>query len=200
MTSELRAFIVVPGALALLCGLAYPLIVTVAAQQVYPGRAHGSLLVEGGQRVGSQLIGQAFTAPGHFWGRPSTCLPRPYDPAAARDVTALLRTEASHDALRARVVALRSADPAQRTAIPRDLVTPSASGLDPHVTLAAALYQVHRVALERNLVESSLRNFVLDHVEGRQWGLWGERRVNILELNLDLDHQPITLEAQGVGH
>lgn len=173
--------------LSLLTGLAYPLLVTVIARLAFPAEAAGSVVTRGGQVVGSRLVGQAFSDAKYFWGRPSATTPVPYDGRASAGSNLGPSNEALTSAARARIEALRSADPASTSAIPVDLVTASASGLDPHITPAAAAYQVPRVARARGLSEARVRALVGAHTEGRSLGVLGEPRVNVLELNLDLD-------------
>jgi K+-transporting ATPase ATPase C chain len=173
--------------LTLLTGVLYPLAVTGLAQLVFPAQANGSLLLRDGRPVGSALIGQAFDDPKYFWGRPSATGPFPYNAAASSGSNLgpanpdLLKTVAE------RVATLQKADPGNAAPIPVDLVTASGSGLDPHITPAAALYQATRVARARHLDESVVRRLVNQHTEERQLGLLGEPRVNVLRLNLALD-------------
>jgi K+-transporting ATPase ATPase C chain len=173
--------------LTLLCGVAYPLAVTGLAHLAFPGRAKGSLVLRGDKPVGSALIGQQFADPGHFWGRPSATAPVPYNAASSGGSNLGPLNPKLAENVRARVAALHGGDEAIGR-IPVDLATSSGSGLDPHVSPAAAEAQVTRVAQARRLPESAVRNLVARHTEGRQWGLLGERRVNVLLLNLALDH------------
>ncbi|NHN76573.1 potassium-transporting ATPase subunit KdpC [Azotobacter chroococcum] len=173
--------------LSAVTGLAYPLAVTGIAQTVFPERAAGSLIRKDGQLVGSELIGQPFSAPKYFWGRPSATAPRPYNAAASSGSNLGPLNPALVEAASARIEALRAADPGNAQAVPVELVSASASGLDPHVSPAAALWQVPRVARVRGLPEAQVRSLVESHVAGRQWGLLGEPRVNVLQLNLALD-------------
>jgi K+-transporting ATPase ATPase C chain len=176
-------------ALTLLTGVVYPLVITGIAQVVFPGAANGSLIERDGQVVGSSLIGQAFSNPAYFWSRPSATAPFPYNAAASSGSNLGPLNRDFLLAIKGRVDALRAAQPGSAAAsqIPVDLVTASASGLDPHLSPAAAEYQVARVAQARGLPEERVRQLVDDHTEGRQLGLLGERRVNVLELNLALD-------------
>lgn len=174
-------------ALSLLTGLAYPLLVTGVAQSVFPRAANGSLVLKDGKPVGSALIGQAFTDPGHFWGRPSATGPMPYNAASSGGANRAPTAPSLTDAVKARVDALRAADPANTHPVPVDLVTTSASGLDPHISAAAADYQVERVARVRGLPVAQVRQRVAQHTEGRWLGFIGEPRVNVLRLNLALD-------------
>ncbi len=173
--------------LSTVTGLAYPLAVTGVASAAFPEQAAGSLILKDGKPVGSSLIGQNFSDPKHFWGRPSATAPQPYNASASSGSNQGPLNPALVDAVKARIEALRAADPANGTPIPADLVTASASGLDPHISPAAALWQVGRIAKARQLPEAQLSALVAAHTEGRQWGLLGEPRVNVLKLNLALD-------------
>lgn len=187
MTNDLRAAVVLLGALALLTGIVYPLAVTGIAQVVFPSAASGSLLVVDGRARGSSLIGQPFSAPGYFWSRPSATSPVPYNGAASAGSNLGPTNPALVAAVQERVAALRAADPGLTGPIPVDLVTASASGLDPDISPAAALVQVPRVARARGLREELLRQLVRTHIESRAFGFVGEPRVNVLALNLALD-------------
>ncbi len=187
MISQLRPALVLLAALHLLTGLVYPLVVTGVAQVAWHDKANGSLLVEGGEVRGSALIGQPFSSPGYFWGRPSATSPVPYDGAASAGSNLGPTNPALIAAVRDRIAALRAADPGLTGPVPVDLVTASASGLDPDVSVAAALVQVPRVARARALPEDSVRSLVLGRMQGRTLGLLGEPRVNVLDLNLALD-------------
>jgi K+-transporting ATPase ATPase C chain len=187
MRAHIRPAIVSLALLSVVTGLAYPAIVTVVAQLVFPRQANGSLVIKDGKTVGSSLIGQPFDDPKYFWGRPSATTPFG-DNAGASSGSNLSPT--SPDLIKTvqgRVDALRAADPGNTAAVPVDLVTASGSGLDPHISPAAAFYQVGRVARARKLDETVVRDLVERHVEGRQLGLLGEPRVNVLALNLALD-------------
>lgn len=171
-----------------LTGVAYPLAVTGLSQLLFPRQANGSLITdENGKPLGSKLIGQAFEDPGHFWGRPSATAPYPYNAAASSGSNLGPTNPALLDAVKARIRALRKADPENRLPVPVDLVTASASGLDPHISKAAAEYQINRVAKARRLDVGKLRALVGQHTEPRQWRMLGEPRVDVLGLNLGLD-------------
>lgn len=173
--------------LSAITGLAYPLAVTGIAGAVFPEQAAGSLILQDGKAVGSSLIGQNFSDPKHFWGRPSATAPQPYNAAASSGSNQGPLNPALVDAVKGRVEALRAADPGNTAPIPTDLVSASASGLDPHISPAAALWQAGRVAKARGLPEAQITALVDAHTEDRQWGLLGEARVNVLKLNLALD-------------
>lgn len=177
-------------ALTLLTGVAYPLLVTGVARLLFPAQAAGSLIVDKeGRTIGSRLIGQGFSDPGHFWSRPSATSPKPYDAANSMGSNVGPLTPALVDAVKARIRALKTADPGNTAPIPVDLVSTSASGFDPEISPAAAEYQVARVARARGLPVDAVRALVAKHTKGRTFGLLGEPRVNVLELNLDLDGQ-----------
>lgn len=173
--------------LTVLTGVVYPLAVTAIAQIAMPARANGSLLERGGRTVGSALVGQGFSGPGYFWGRPSATGPLPYNAAASSGSNLGPTNPALEEAVRGRVAAFHAANPASDGPVPVDLVTSSGSGLDPHISPAAAEAQVPRVAARRGLAPARLRAMVAEHTEGRTLGLLGERRVNVLALNLALD-------------
>jgi potassium-transporting ATPase KdpC subunit len=187
MRSEIRPALVLLLVFTVLTGLAYPLALTGVARLVFPRQGGGSLIVRDGRAVGSRLVGQPFSAPRYFWGRLSATAPIPYDAAASTGSNLGPLNPALLDAARARIAALRSADPGARGPVPVDLVTASGSGLDPHISPAAAEYQVARVARARGLAEEVVRAVVRRHTEGRTFGLLGEPRVNVLEANLALD-------------
>ena len=173
--------------LSLLTGLAYPLAVTGIAQVAFASQANGSLVLRDGQPVGSALIGQAFADPKHFWSRPSATSPMAYNGGSSSGSNLGPLNPALADAVKARIAALRAADPGSNAPVPVDLVTASASGLDPHISRAAADYQAARVARARALPEATLRALVEQHSEGVWLGFLGEPRVNVLQLNLALD-------------
>ncbi len=174
--------------LTLLTGVIYPLVVTAFAHTFYADKANGSLLYDTkGQAIGSALIGQSFTQAKYFWGRASATAPYPYNAAASSGSNLGSTNPALMVAVNARVKTLQAADPTNKAAVPVDLVTASASGLDPHISLAAADYQIKRVAKARNMDENKLRELVNAQTEARQWFVFGEPRINVLQLNLALD-------------
>jgi K+-transporting ATPase ATPase C chain len=187
MFKELRPAVVSFLLLTLLTGIAYPLLVTSISQATMADKANGSLIVKDGKSVGSSLIGQSFSDPKYFWGRPSATGPVANNASASSGSNLGPTNPALMDAVKTRVQALRDADPGNQQAVPVDLVTASASGLDPHISPAAAEYQLARVARVRNLSVDAVRKLVAEHTEGRQFGILGEPRVNVLELNLALD-------------
>ncbi len=187
MKGMLRPVLVIFLLLTAVTGVGYPLLVAVAGRALFPQQSSGSLVTRDGLVVGSTLIGQSFQDPKYFWGRISATSPMPYNGAASGGSNLGPTNPALLDAARDRISALKAVDPANSLPIPVDLVTASASGLDPHVSPAAALYQVGRVARARHLDEATLRNLVLAQVEPPQWGIFGEPRVNVLLLNLALD-------------
>ena len=186
MLSEFRPALVLLGAFTLLTGVVYPAAVTVGARTLFPRQAEGSLIRDGATIRGSALIGQPFTSPGYFWGRPSATSPA-YNAAASSGSNRGPINPALAQAVTDRVAAFRAADPGNTAAVPVDLVTASGSGLDPHITPAGAAYQVARVARARGLPEAQVQLLVAAYTEGRTYGVLGEPRVNVLRLNLALD-------------
>jgi len=173
--------------LTALTGIVYPLIVTGIAQVAFPHAANGSLIVENGKTVGSELIGQPFDDPKYFWSRPSATSPQPYNGASSGASNQGARNPALADAVKDRIKALRDADPDNKAPVPIDLVTASGSGLDPHISIAGAEYQMGRVAKARGLTTQQVRALVDANTEGRTLGVLGEPRVKVLALNLALD-------------
>ncbi len=187
MTAYLRPALTSLILFTLITGVAYPLVVTGIAQVIFPFQANGSLIVKDGKVVGSALIGQPFDEPKYFWGRPSATSPFGYNAAASSGSNLSPTNPDLVKAVQGRVEALRAADPGNTAPVPVDLVTASGSGLDPHISPAAALYQVSRVARERKLAPDAVRALVERNTDGRFLGLLGEPRVNVLALNLALD-------------
>lgn len=170
-----------------LTGILYPLAVTGLAQALFPRQAAGSLVMAAGHAVGSTLIGQSFSDPGYFWSRPSATAPQPYNAIASGGSNQGPLNPALTDAVKGRIEALRAADPGNTRPVPVDLVTASASGLDPEISIAAARYQAARVARARGVPEDTIRSLIAAHSHGRLLGLIGEPRINVLEINLALD-------------
>lgn len=189
MKTQLRASLVIFGLLTLLTGVVYPVAVTVVAQVAFPYQANGSVVMHDGKPVGSELIGQPFDDARYFWGRPSATGPVAYNAAASTGSNLGPTNPALLDAVRGRCEAIRAAHPDQTGSVPVDLVTASASGLDPHISPAAAAFQVARVAKARHLSEDEVNRLVAEHTAGRRLGVLGEPRVNILQLNLALDRK-----------
>ncbi len=185
--SVVRPALVLFVLLSALTGIAYPLVVTGIAQVAFPQQAAGSLILRDGRTVGSSLIGQNFSDPEYFWGRPSATAPHPNNASASSGSNLGPLNPALTEAVKGRIDALRAADPGNAAAVPVDLVTASASGLDPHTSVAAAMYQAARVARERQLPLAQVQQLIDQHAEGRLFGFLGEPRVNVLQLNLALD-------------
>jgi len=186
-SSALRPALVLFLLLTVLTGFLYPLLVTGLARLLFPQQAAGSILMRDGRAVGSRLIGQSFSAPGYFWSRPSATTPQPYNAAASTGSNFGPLNPALPEAVKARVAALRAADPTNSGPVPIDLVTASGSGLDPDISVAAADYQAGRVARARGLAPARVQALIAQHSEGRLLEVLGEPRVNVLELNLALD-------------
>lgn len=190
---QLRPALVALILLTFLTGILYPLAVTAVAQVAFPHQANGSLVEQDGRAIGSELIGQSFDDPAYFWGRLSATGSFAYNAFNAENLTASSGSNfgplnpALTEMVQARIDALQAADPGNNTPIPVDLVTASGSGLDPHISVAAAEYQVSRVAAARGLDEAVVHDLVVEHTDGRQFGILGEPRVNVLALNLALD-------------
>jgi K+-transporting ATPase ATPase C chain len=182
-TPALRMLVVMSA----LTGVIYPLVVTGIAKVAFPRAANGSLIVADGKTLGSDLIGQPFDDPKYFWSRPSATSPQPYNGMSSSGSNQGPRNPALADAVKDRIKALRDADPGNTAAVPVDLVTASGSGLDPHISVAAAEYQLPRVSKARGLAAEQVRGLVAENTEGRTLGVLGEPRVNVLKLNLALD-------------
>ena len=187
MTVLLRPAVTLFALLTLMTGVIYPLSVTIVAQLAFPDAADGSIVTVNGKRVGSALIGQQFTAPRYFWSRPSATSPYPYNAASSSGANLGPLNSTLVDAVKEQVAALRAADPRATPRVPVDLVTSSASGLDPDISLAAANYQAARVAETRNLSVGRVEALIGRHVKRPWLGILGEPRVNVLELNIALD-------------
>jgi K+-transporting ATPase ATPase C chain len=188
MLRQIRQAFLIFVALSVLTGIVYPLVITGIAQLVFPRQANGSLVYRDGRPVASELIGQNFTDRKYFWGRPSATSPMPYNAESSGGSNLGPTNPDLIKAVRERIAALKAADPSNEAPIPVDLVTSSGSGLDPHISPAAADYQVARVAKARGLDVETVRQLVARHTAGRTLGLLGEPRVNVVELNLDLDN------------
>ena len=187
MLTDIRRAVTMLAVMTLITGVAYPLLVTGISQAAFHGKAAGSLIERDGKVVGSTLIGQPFADPKHFWSRPSATSPYPYNASSSSGSNLGPLNPALTDAVAGRIKALRDADPGNTAPVPVDLVTASASGLDPHISPGAAEYQVNRVAKARNVDPLKVRTLVAQFTEGRQLGFLGEPRVNVLGLNLALD-------------
>jgi K+-transporting ATPase ATPase C chain len=187
MGKVVRQSILMLAAMTMLCGAAYPLLVTGAAQLLFHDAANGSIIERGGKALGSELIGQPFTDPKYFWSRPSATAPFAYNSAASSGSNQGPTNPALTDAAKQRIDALHAADPDNAAPVPVDLVTTSGSGLDPHISPTAAQYQVARVAKARGIGEAKVTEMIERATEGRQFGILGEPRVNVLRLNLALD-------------
>ena len=174
--------------LTIVTGIVYPLVTTGIGQWLMPKQASGSLIEKDGKTIGSTLIGQNFTEAKYFWGRPSATGPYPNNAAASSGSNQGPLNPALAEAVKGRVAALKTADPENTLPVPVDLVTTSASGLDPHISPAAANYQTNRVAKARGLSSETVQTLINDNTEGRQWGVLGEPRVNVLMLNIALDN------------
>ncbi|HWZ73578.1 MAG TPA: potassium-transporting ATPase subunit KdpC [Casimicrobiaceae bacterium] len=189
MFAELLPALRILVIMSVLTGIAYPLIVTGIAQLAFPRAANGSLISADGKTSGSELIGQPFDDPKYFWSRPSATSPQPYNAMASSGSNQGARNPALADAVKDRIKALRDADPGNTAPVPVDLITASGSGLDPHISVAAAEYQIARVAKVRGLPPDRIRELIGYATEGRTLGVLGESRVNVLKLNLALDRK-----------
>jgi len=187
MNALVRPAIVLFLLLTLLTGIAYPLVITGIAQLAFPRQAAGSLVMKDGKPVGSSVIGQRFSDPGHFWSRPSATGPFPYNAVASSGSNQGPLNPALTDAIKVRIAALQAADPDNKAPIPVDLVTASGSGLDPDISVAAANFQAARVARVRGLKLDAVQALIATHTQGRLLGVLGEPRINVLELNLALN-------------
>jgi len=187
MKNILRPVLVLFAALTVVTGLVYPIVVTAVSHAAFPSQANGSLIEKNGKPVGSELLGQQFDAPGYFWGRLSATSPNPYNPQASGGSNLGPTNPALADEVKGRISALHDADPTNTAPIPVDLVTSSGSGLDPEISPAAAAYQIDRVAKARKLSHNDVDALVQRATSGRQFGILGEARVNVLKLNLALD-------------
>lgn len=187
MTSILRPAVALFLVMTVITGIVYPLVVTGIAQVAFPDQAAGSVLIKDGKPIGSRIIGQSFSDPKYFWSRPSATAPQPYNGLASSGSNQGPLNSALTDAVKSRLDALRAADPGNQAPVPVDLVTASASGLDPDISLAAAYYQASRVARTRGLNPELVKSLIASHAQGKLLGFLGEPRVNVLELNLALD-------------
>jgi potassium-transporting ATPase KdpC subunit len=187
MTQHIKPALLMLLFFTVLTGIAYPLLVTFSAQILFPAQANGSLIISDKQTLGSELVGQPFTRPDYFWGRPSATSPYFYNAGASSGSNLGPTNPALVEVVKARIAALQAVDPDNKALVPVDLVTASGSGLDPHISPAAAEYQVNRIAKLRKIDPGKLRELVQSHTDGRQWSLLGESRVNVLRLNLALD-------------
>jgi K+-transporting ATPase ATPase C chain len=187
MLRELRPALLVFVLLTLVTGVAYPLVTMLIGKLTFPGGVDGSVIERDGRAVGSRLLGQPFSSPQYFWSRPSATGPMPYNGAVSSGSNQGPLSPVLAESVAVRIAALREADPGNTAPVPVDLVTASGSGLDPHISVAAAEYQAARVARARNLPVGEVAALVREHTEGRTFGVLGEPRVNVLELNLALD-------------
>jgi K+-transporting ATPase ATPase C chain len=187
MNSILRPAVILLVLMTIITGIAYPLVVTGVGRVLFPGQAAGSLIVQDGKAVGSRLIGQPFSDPKYFWGRPSATSPQPDNGLSSGGSNLGPLNPALMDAVKARIAALQAVDPSNHAPVPVDLVTASGSGLDPEISLAAAYYQADRIARLRQFSPDRVRALIDEHAKGMVLGVIGEPRVNVLELNLALD-------------
>lgn len=187
MNTLIRPAVTLFLVMTVITGIIYPVVITALSHVAFPHQAAGSLILKGGQPIGSSLIGQSFTDPKYFWSRLSATAPQPYNALASGGSNFGPLNPALIDAAKARIAALREADPGNTAPVPVDLATASGSGLDPDISVAAADYQVARVARVRHLDAGTVRNLVAAHTGGKLLGILGEPRINVLELNLALD-------------
>jgi K+-transporting ATPase ATPase C chain len=187
LSTLFRPALVLFGALTFICGVLYPLAVTGIGRLAFPAQAAGSIILRAGQPVGSNLIGQSFSSPKYFWGRPSATSPMPNNGAGSTGSNLGPNNPAQIDAVKGRADALRAADPGNTRPIPVDLVTASASGLDPDISMAGALYQVRRIAAARKMAPELVQALIENHQQRQYFGFFGEPSVNVLALNLALD-------------
>lgn len=187
MTQQFKPALFMLVFFTFLTGIAYPMVATIGAQMFFFTEANGSFIVKDSQTFGSDLIGQAFTKPGYFWGRPSATAPDPYNAGASSGSNLGPSNQSLVVAVKSRLAALHAADPGNNAPVPIDLISASASGLDPHISPAAAEYQAKRISKIRKIDLVKLHELVQSNTESRQWGIFGEPRVNILKLNLALD-------------
>jgi K+-transporting ATPase ATPase C chain len=192
MKTTLRPALVLFGALTLVVGVLYPVAVTGIGKLAFADQARGSLVERAGKPVGSSLIGQSFSAPGYFWGRPSATGPMPNNAAGSSGSNLGPLNPALADAVKGRIAALKAADPSNQVPIPVDLVTTSASGLDPEISVAAARFQTARVANARKLPLARVEALVREHTIAQSLGFLGEARINVLKLNLAIDAEPVS--------
>jgi potassium-transporting ATPase KdpC subunit len=195
MNSLIRPALVLFLVMTVITGIVYPLVVTGVGQALFPAQAGGSLVMRDGKAVGSSLIGQPFSDPKYFWSRPSATSPQPYNGTGSTGSNLGPLNPALTDGIKARIDALHAADPGNKAPIPVDLVTASGSGLDPDISLAAAYYQAPRIARVRGLSVDGVRNLIAAHAKGRVLGLFGDPRVNVLELNIALDRSQASNSA-----
>ena len=195
MNSLIRPAVVLFLVMTVITGIVYPLVVTGIGQALLPAQAGGSLVMRDGKAVGSSLIGQPFSDPKYFWSRPSATTPQPYNGTGSTGSNLGPLNPALTDAVKSRIEALHAADPGNNSPIPVDLVTASGSGLDPDISLAGAYYQAPRIARVRGLSPASVRGLIAGHAKGRVLGLFGDPRVNVLELNMALDRSQASNSA-----
>jgi K+-transporting ATPase ATPase C chain len=187
MWQPIRTAVLLFSFITVLTGIVYPLVVTGLAQALFTRQANGSLIKINEEKTASELVGQPFSEAGYFWGRPSATMPVAYNGAFSTGSNLGPSNQALEEAVHKRIATLRSADPENRLSVPVDLVTASGSGLDPHISPAAALYQVSRVSRARGIDEGKVAELIRMHIQDRQFGIFGEPTVNVLRLNMALD-------------